>query len=260
MQVKVESYECKEKAMTVTFNKICNQENTCYLGQDADVEGYMTYYGMVDEYGLDDSATAYVDLSITLATSSKTLYSQNVFQLEQFYLCDSSLQAEQDGDCPGGGRYKFQNQFFLPAVDNQVKDWAYSGFSGTAELIVYMGQDSSSTMLGYCTFELTTATSGIFSKVPNGKTALIGVFSAILVLLLCATLGCCFADRKNIKESVQKVPSATRKAAKATKQAVNKVAQKVTRLNKPSSDFKLMEDATTNEAKKSWQLDWDSKT
>lgn len=40
MQVKVESYECKEKAMTVTFNKICNQEDTCYLGEYAELEGY----------------------------------------------------------------------------------------------------------------------------------------------------------------------------------------------------------------------------
>lgn len=219
----------------------------------------VTYYGMQDEYGLDSYSTAFVDLSITLTENSKTLYSQNVFQLAEMGICDENLQGEQSGYCPSAGRYKFQNQFFLPAMDNQMKDWAYSGFSGSAELVVYMGQDYGTTVLGYCTFELTTATSGLFSRIPNGRTAWIAILSGVAVMLLCATCGCCFSRRQNIKETVQKVPAATRNAARATKKAVGKVANKVARLHKPASDFKLMEEETTNEAKKSWTLDWDSK-
>jgi hypothetical protein len=219
----------------------------------------VTYYGMGDEYGLDGNSSAFVDLSITLSENGQNLYSQKVFQLQEMAICDENLQAEQGGSCPNAGRYKFQNQLFLPAMSNQMKDWAYSGFSGSAELVVYLGQDYGTTILGYCTFELTTATSGRFSQVPTGRNVLIGLLSALSILLLLTSCGCCIKRRNNIKETVQKVPSATRKAAAATRKAVGKVAQKVSRLHKPSSDFKLMEDETSNEAKRSWKVDWDSK-
>jgi hypothetical protein len=214
---------------------------------------------MGDEYGLNGNSSAYVDLSITLSENGQNLYSQNIFQLQEMAICDENLQAEQGGSCPDGGRYKFQNQLFLPAMNSQMKDWAYSGFSGSAELVVYTGQDKGTTVLGYCTFELTTATSGRFSQVPTGRNMMIGLLSALSVLMLLTCCGFCIKSRHKIKETVRKVPYATKKVATATKKAVGKVAQKVSRLHKPSSDFELMEDETTNEAKRSWKLDWDSK-
>ena len=40
MYVKVNGYECSEKAMSITLTKICNGDSTCLLGENAALEGY----------------------------------------------------------------------------------------------------------------------------------------------------------------------------------------------------------------------------
>lgn len=40
MYVKINGYECSEKAMSLTLTKICNDDNTCLLGETSNIEGY----------------------------------------------------------------------------------------------------------------------------------------------------------------------------------------------------------------------------
>lgn len=253
MYVIINSYECSEKAMSLTLSKICNEDNTCLLGENAQIEGYLNYYGMVDEYGVNQYSNAYVDFSLQFTQNGQTIYSHDLYQLQEMSICSDEFTAPDGTSCPSAGRYGFQKELYLPPIDNQFKDWGYSGFNGVGELIAYMGNDNGSTVLGYCTFDLTTATSGSLARVPSGRSVLIGVFSCVTILLVLVSLAFLATKRETKVAMVNKVASATSKVVKGAKRQVG--------LSTSPSDFKAMEEETNIEAKQNWKTtDWDSKT
>ncbi|CAJ1957909.1 unnamed protein product [Cylindrotheca closterium] len=251
MYVRINGYECSEKAMSLTLSKICNEESTCLLGENASIEGYLNYYGMVDEFGMSADSSAYVDFSLKFTQNGAAIYNHNIYSLQQMPLCSDSLTASDGGSCPSGGRYSFQQTLYLPPLDNQLKDWGYSGFNGRGELTAYMGEDNGSTVLGYCTFDVTTTSSGAFAKAPSGRAVLYGVFGTVTFLLVLAVMGFLCAKREAKVAMVNKVSKSTRKAVKRAKQAVG--------VSTSPNDFEAMEEKTNAEAKQNWKLDWDSK-
>lgn len=206
---------------------------------------------MVDEYGVSEDSYAYVDFSLKFTQNGASIYSHDIYSLEKMAICSDKLTAQDGGSCPSGGRYSFQQSIYLPAIENQFKDWGYSGFSGQGELTAYMGQDNGSTVLGYCTFSITTTTSGNFAKAPSGAAVLYGVFGAVSVLLCLAVLGFFCAKKEDKIGMLNKVTKSTQKAVKKAKQAAG--------MPTSPSDFKAMEEETNKEAKQNWKLDWDSK-
>ena len=206
---------------------------------------------MVDEYGMDQYSSAYVDFSMTFTQNGASIYSHNLYQLEQFSVCSGDITAVDGGSCPSGGRYGFKKDLYLPALENQLKDWGYSGFNGKGELTAYMGNDNGSTVLGYCTFDLTTTTSGSFAKVPSGRNVLLGVFATVSALLVLVLLAFLCARRETKVAMVNKVVKSSEKAVKKARRKIG--------ISTSNNDFKAMEEETNNEAKQNWKMDWDSK-
>lgn len=206
---------------------------------------------MADEFGITDASYAYIDFTLKFTQNGAALYSHDIYSLQKMAICSNKLKASDGGSCPSGGRYSFQQSVYLPAIENQFKDWGYSGFSGKAFLTAYMGQDQGSTVLGYCTFDITTTTSGNFAKAPSGRTVLYAVFGAVSFLLCLVVLGFICAKKEDKVAMVNKVSKSTRRAVKKAKQAAG--------MPTSPSDFKAMEEETNLEAKQNWKLDWDSK-
>jgi hypothetical protein len=218
----------------------------------------VTYYGLVDQYGITQDSVVYMDFNMTLAAAGATIYSESIYQLQELAVCDENLN-ETEG-CPYSGNYEFDSNFNLPEI-NAFEDWAYTGFDGKATIAIYIEQDHKSDILGHCTLILesvSSETQGIRGNAPTGKVTLFAILSGVAAMLL-MSIGAfgCACHKQGKTEAVQKVAKAKAVAKEATKKVVDLVSEKATSLRKPgSTDFKLMDDS---EIRKSWKSDWDSK-
>jgi hypothetical protein len=168
------------------------------------------------------------------------MYNATLYDMNGITVCHESMTASNDGSaCPTTGQYQFQSSVTLPQPGgNAFKTWMYTGYNGTGELAIYAGQGYGSTLLGYCSFALSTEqeeTVGI--KTATGKDAMVGVLSAVAVMFVLG-LFCCWCEcRKKRKGVVQKV-----------------VPIIFTPEEKVDGHFRIMEEETLGEAKFHWNI------
>jgi hypothetical protein len=170
----------------------------------------------------------------------KPMYNATLYDMNGISVCHESMTATSDEyACPTTGQYKFQSSITVPQpAGNAFKTWMYTGYNGTGELAIYAGQGYGSTLLGYCSFTLSTEqekTVGI--KTATGKDAMVGVLSAVAVMFVLGLICCACACRKQKKGVVQKV------------------VPFIPPQEKDDGHFRIMEEETLGEANRHWKID-----
>lgn len=112
----------------------------------------------------------------------------HLFEDLQIDLCQQSLTAVEGNanKCPGDGKYSFALGYVLPSTADS-SSWLATGWSGTGEIAMYAEKSNLDSLVGYCTFGMTTAvTSSAFTKFnPPSASTTTGL---VLGLVACAVL------------------------------------------------------------------------
>jgi hypothetical protein len=213
----------------------------------------VTYYGLYDQHGITSDSVVYVDMNMSLyplgsatfgkqiSQLGKPMFNATLYDMKGITVCHESMTATGDNyACPTTGQYAFQSSVTVPQPGgNAFKTWMYTGYNGTGELAIYAGQGYGSTLLGYCSFTLSTEqekTVGI--KTASGRDAMVGVLSAVAVMFVLGLICCWCTCNRTQKKSV-----------------VQKVVPFISPEEKIGGHFRIMEEETLGEANKHWQID-----
>lgn len=184
------------------------------------------------------------------SSTHKPVYNSTLYDMVPFSICHETIFNTDDGysnnnkGCPASGNYQFQSSITIPPPSNGFNSWMFTGYTGIAELAIYMGEGQDSKVLGYCTMKISTETddSGL-AYAPSGKTATITVITCFLMFLLLG-LGALYVDHK--------------------RRGKDALVKKLTDPDIPLKDkitgnFTSVEEETLNEAKRSWHIDLEKK-
>eukprot|EP00980_Cylindrotheca_fusiformis_P008029 scaffold1709_cov95-Cylindrotheca_fusiformis.AAC.1 len=253
MQIHFGNITCKEQAITLAFDRICSDSNTCTVGTKSNILGRVNYYGLYDQYGITSDSTVYIDMNISLyslgsdtfgkkiSQLGQPLYNATIYDMTGAPVCQDSMTTYNDGDyaCPSSGAYKFHSSVTIPHPGGSgFKTWAYTGYNGTGQFAIYKGPNYRSKLLGLCYFTLTTsqeAKAGVAT--PSGRSAMIALLVAGGTVTLLGLISCYCAWRRG----------------KGKKSVVRKVAPYIPPEQKVDGHFRIMEEETLGEAqRKGW--------
>jgi hypothetical protein len=96
----------------------------------------------------------------------------HLFEDLQIDLCQQSMTAVEGNanKCPGDGKYSFDVGYVLPTTADS-SSWLATGWTGTGEIAMYSQKSNLDSLVGYCTFALSTAVTVSASKRFNPPSA-----------------------------------------------------------------------------------------
>jgi len=184
-KIEVTGSYCQQRSISAEFTQFCNSNNTCSIGEQALVSGYVNMTSAVaSSWGLDADSTVYLDSKIHISS----YFQQQILDMKPVTLCnDTGLSVVESGDddsntnaCPSAGIYIFNElPVFLPATSNRVFDWAATGWTGTATLDVYVDEDKYK-LIGRCKIDIVTHSDSGSNNTFDGSSSNADVIDSVL--------------------------------------------------------------------------------
>ena len=128
-------------------------------------------------------------------------HKQNMISAVPMPICHNSLvadEANEEGDCPNDGKYKFDTMYNMPNIASDYVGWAATGWSGEFVLDIYLNRTQD--LVGRCKLKVDTMVTGsyeqgAFRSMPSAKIAAYTISSILGVCLLWCLYNCCCGKR-----------------------------------------------------------------
>mmetsp|Transcript_18450 Transcript_18450/g.45742 ORF Transcript_18450/g.45742 Transcript_18450/m.45742 type:complete len:227 (+) Transcript_18450:174-854(+) len=202
---------------------------------------------------MNEYSKVYLDLNMSLfgrdAASKnfsvhKPVYEGTFLDFMEVPICsnDTLTATSDDAECPSTGQYQFLTNIRLPHPDNIFQTWMVTGYDGFVKLGIYQSEQYDSSLLGSCTFYISTdQQQSRVGHLPNGKPvheAFIS-FLAVFLWLLAFAVCCMLRRQRNNRKQVEQ--------READEEAVHKVVRQLSPQDRVEGRFQRLEEDTQEE-------------